>query len=524
VGQGGTSVSVVGSTITVSSSVPPFNDIFGQGATTVTVTGGQVAISSSFSPVTQILGVGAVTVTHVGGVWTVSGSGGSGGAPITSISGSGGISATAPDVNGNVIVSGTIAAFASASYIVVALDAQNPNERRLIGAGGTTVTDQGAGSTITVSSSLGQSSSFYGQGGTSVSVVGASVTISSSLPPFNDIFGQGGTSVTVTGGQVAVSSSAPPFNNLYGVGGTKVTITGDQAQVSSSVVTVVGAGGTTVTTGGGTTFTVSSSAPPFNDIFGQGGTTVTVTGGQVAVSSSAPPFNNLYGVGGTKVTITGDQAQVSSSIVTVVGAGGTTVTTGGGTTFTVSSSIPPFNDIFGQGGTTVTITGGQVAVSSSIGAQLQGSYVEVAADAQNTNSRRLVAGAGITLTDGGAGSTLTVATSGGSGGSTSAISSSVMSTSITVPALLSGSMFIMVKSTNTALTATLPNPASYPNSLIVFKDIQGFASASSLSAFLISPTNTQTTIDALTASYTFASPWGSKGFISPDGISWFTVF
>jgi hypothetical protein len=455
VGQGGTTVTVTGGVATVSSSAPPFNDIFGQGGTSVTVTGGQAAVSSSvgadrYSPFllavadpndpnarTLAAGTG-ITFSDggAGGLFTLDVTPGG-----VSILGEGGTYVTSS--GGSFTVSSSIYANVSSSYVVVGIDAENPNERRIVGAGGTTVTDNGAGSTLVISSTLGQSSSFYGQGGTSVSVVGASVTISSSAPPWNDIFGQGGTAVTVTGGQVAVSSSAPVVQNIVGQGGTSVSNTGP-------------------------TWFVSSSAAVSQSFVGQGGTMVSVVGSQVQVSSSAPPWN----------------------------------------------------DIFGQGGTAVTVTGGQVAVSSSVGANLQASFVQVALDAENTNARKLTAGSNITLTDGGAGGNLTIAAS---AGTALLVSSTFMAASVTVPALLSGSSYIMMKTTNQSMTATLPSPASYPNSLIVFKDIQGFASGGSLSTVLISPQGSET-IDALSASYTFQSPWGSKGFLSPDGISWFTVF
>jgi hypothetical protein len=78
----------------------------------------------------------------------------------------------------------------------------------------------------------------------------------------------------------------------------------------------------------------------------------------------------------------------------------------------------------------------------------------------------------------------------------------------------------MMKTSNTAMTATLPNPASYPNSPVIFWDIQGFASGGSLSAPLIQPHGSET-INALSSSITFQSPWGKMTFISPDGISWY---
>ena len=55
--------------------------------------------------------------------------------------------------------------------------------------------------------------------------------------------------------------------------------------------------------------------------------------------------------------------------------------------------------------------------SGSIGADLYAAYVQLSASAENPNARRLVAGSGITFTDTGPGGTLTVASTGGGGGS-----------------------------------------------------------------------------------------------------------
>ena len=68
----------------------------------------------------------------------------------------------------------------------------------------------------------------------------------------------------------------------------------------------------------------------------------------------------------------------------------------------------------------ITLSGstGSVTVSSPIiGDLVAAQYVTLATDTQLQNERVLTAGSGITLTDGGAGSTITIAASGGGGGS-----------------------------------------------------------------------------------------------------------
>tara|TARA_R110001632_G_scaffold55227_1_gene135271 strand:+ start:223 stop:1296 length:1074 start_codon:yes stop_codon:yes gene_type:complete len=74
-------------------------------------------------------------------------------------------------------------------------------------------------------------------------------------------------------------------------------------------------------------------------------------------------------------------------------------------------------------GTGISLTdggaGSTITIASTVSAApVDAQYVTLATDGKLTNERVLTAGSGITLTDGGAGSTITIAASGGGGGST----------------------------------------------------------------------------------------------------------
>jgi hypothetical protein len=79
------------------------------------------------------------------------------------------------------------------------------------------------------------------------------------------------------------------------------------------------------------------------------------------------------------------------------------------------SGVGGVANITGSGGTSVSTLLGLSTVSSSIGADLYGSYLTVNKDAQDPNARVIQAGSGISFTDTGPGGTFTIASTGGGG-------------------------------------------------------------------------------------------------------------
>lgn len=142
-GSGGTSIidHGAGSTLTVSSSVAA--DLF---ATYLIVSG------NSFNPNYRKLAAGTgITLVDNGAANTLVINVSSSGGTVTSISGAGG--STVTSVGGAYTVSSSIYANVSASYLVIAADSYNPNERRLVAGAGVTFVDSGVGGTLTVTTS-----------------------------------------------------------------------------------------------------------------------------------------------------------------------------------------------------------------------------------------------------------------------------------------------------------------------------------------------------------------------------------
>jgi hypothetical protein len=199
---------------------------------------------------------------------------------------------------GQVLVSSSIGDDRFASYILVSLDAENPNARFITGSGGTSITDGGVGGPLTLSSSAPVVQNIVGLGGVSTSHTGQTWFVSSSL-------------VTVSGtGGSAVSSG----------GGTTYV-------VSSSLVTVSGSGATSVSNGGGSSYVVSSSTPAATQVqfvpltaSNWNPSPTTVAQALVALASPnftatlAPTQNNLVAV-----SVSGTISKNKSGVVSLAG-------------------------------------------------------------------------------------------------------------------------------------------------------------------------------------------------------------
>ncbi len=346
--------------------------------------------------------------------------------------------------------SSSIYANVSSSYAVVALDAQNPNERKITAGTGVTINDGGPGGDLTwsvtpasgtiyadVSASyvlgaadpgLPNALTATGRGGVAVSTAMGVLNISSSLVT---VTGLGGTTVSDGGGTTYVVSSSQGVLSVISEGTTVASIAGTVLTISSSAgggeTYVQGAGGTSVSGIGtsGNPYVISSSVPAVGNIVGLGGTSVTF-GQTTFVSSSAPPFNDLYGVGGTSVTITGDQAKVSSSlgsVTSVLGIGGASTSQSTGPTVTISASLGSITSITGQGGiaviqgtgpsTVLSMSSGITSILGSGGTSVIYGTGPTATVSSSLGITSLTAGSGISITQATGPSPTITATGGG---------------------------------------------------------------------------------------------------------------
>lgn len=441
-------VSVFGGDVTVSGTLTAFQGFSG-------------SLTQLSSGIPYIIGVGSVTVTTNSlGQVILSGTGGASG--FTSATGSGGTSVS-NDGLGNYTISSSVGAAKYSSYVVIGLDADNPNERKLTAGSGISITDDGPDNNVLISTTA-SSGTIYADLYGSYAVV----TADAELPNAFVVTGQGGITVSHSTGFLFISSSVI---TVAGTGGTAVTDGGGTAfTVSSSVGAdlfasyvvmgidavnqnerkLTGSVGIIVTDGGtggnatvginnnviatvsGTTFTgpvvasgglsgslqlLSNGTMPY--IVGQGLINVyTSSSGQVVVSASISSITNILGAGGSTVTQLGTVFTVSSSIgadpgasyvlfATDAGLPNSLVATGQGSVtvakagglLNISSSLVT---VVGVGGTTVADGGGTTyTVSSSIGASPSSSYVVIGLDAENPNERQLVARGDIKLTDNG---------------------------------------------------------------------------------------------------------------------------
>ena len=139
----------------------------------------------------------------------------------------------------------------------------------------------------------------------------------------------------------------------------------------------------------------------------------------VVMSLNGTLTNERVLAAGTGISLTdggvGSNATIANTGVTSNVAGtGISVSSATGASTIANTGVTSLGA--GDGITLSGSTGGVTVSSPIIGDLVAAQYVTLATDTQLQNERVLTAGSGITLTDGGAGSTITIAASGGGGG------------------------------------------------------------------------------------------------------------
>jgi hypothetical protein len=138
------------------------------------------------------------------------------------------------------IATGSGGTTSSASYLVASSEPTLPNRRQMSGGLGTTVTDNGAGSTFTfnvdpaVIPFLSSSNTFTGNNTFTHGLTGSIQQLPAGAGAY--IVGIGGLSITTSSnGQIVISGSSGTSFSVLGTGGSTVSQTGTTFTVSSSV-------------------------------------------------------------------------------------------------------------------------------------------------------------------------------------------------------------------------------------------------------------------------------------------------
>lgn len=437
-----------------STTVPDPITITGAGGTTVTQSGNDFTISSSTTssfadpnaayvlgeadpalPRSIVaVGEGSVVVSMASGSLVISGS-------VVAISAVGGTSVMENSGSTSFVLSSSIVQLDSTnSFINVVEDSGSRftlsgNVVQVAGVGGTSVSVDQTGSYFTVSSSVGVHN-ISGLGLAQVSSSGSNYTINVPLQNAADAnasyvlessdAGLSNSWVLAATGSVYLLTGTNSYGNrslilsasntwLTGSGGTSVWLlfSGSTTVVSSSVFQVVSANTASigVVADSGSRFTLSGNVPQITSNTQM--VTVDNTHSYFTLSGS---LYNFFGVGGVSVTTGsgGSTVYVSGSAQTVTnisGSGGIRVTNTG-SDYVISGTLPTVQNIIGSNGTMATTTGTTVVISSAkpeTGAE----FILLAATGSLPNARTITAGTGITLTDSGAGSALTVSATGG---------------------------------------------------------------------------------------------------------------
>ena len=388
--------------------------IIGIGGIAVTTNSlGQVIISGSSG--FTITGSGDIGVSQVGSIYTISSSAGAHThAAYLQLSSSvlnprarlftasGGTSMFDLGAGSTLTVSSSVGADTHAAYLQLTSSVINPRSRLLTASGGTSMTDGGPGSTLTLSSSIGADRfASYLQ-----------VSLTGTNPQARRLIGGNGISITDAGpgGNVTIASVGGSVDPGAGFIVTQLTASvpsGRRLTGGASInITDFGSGSNVVVSDTGYHWATSGTGR----IHSTGSVSVDSQGRYADQLGTDVYFYVSGTIAGTRKAVFGGDVYVSGAIVALDGPGftGSLTRLATGQTYLV-----------GVGGTGITTNSlGQVLVSSSIGPNRQASYALVSPDAQNPNARTIVAGTGISISDGGPGGSLVITATGtGTGGS-----------------------------------------------------------------------------------------------------------
>ena len=302
--------------------------------------------------------------------------------------------------NGQIVIASTASTTdVSASYVTIGNTGSLPNERALVAGTGLTLADGGAGSTV----SLGINNNVVAtlSGSVFTGVVSASAGLSGSLqqvgPGIPYLLSQGSiTLITMSNGQVIISGSSA------GGGTTNINVSGGDPGPSYLVLN------TTASLSSERVFSVSGSS------------------GLKAVDSG--PNGNLSLSIDNSVVATLSGSTFTGPVSASAGLSGSLQQVGPGLSYLVAGNL-------------IAITSqssGQIIIASTAStSDVSASYVTIGNTGSLPNERALAAGVGLTLIDGGAGSSVTLG-----------INNNVVAT-------LSGSVFTGVVSASAGLSGSL---------------------------------------------------------------------
>jgi hypothetical protein len=299
-----------------------------------------------------------------------------GGTPFITVP-SGNVISVSTGSNGQIILSGSggsnIGAPLGSAYVTIGADAQLPSDRALTAGTGLTLVDAGAGSTVTLAINNGTVATISGSTFTGAIVAAAAGGIT---------------------GSITQTTAATPF--ITAPSGNAITVsTGSNGQIILSASISGGSGAPTTSP----YVTIGSDASLSAERALTAGTGILLTDGGANSTVTLGINNNVV------ATISGSTFTGAITAVLNGGITGSITRLVGGTPFI---TVPSGNVI-----SVSTGSNGQIILSgsggSNIGAPLGSAYVTIGTDAQLSSERSLTAGTGLSLTDGGAGSTATLA-------------------------------------------------------------------------------------------------------------------
>lgn len=308
------------------------------------------------------------------------------------------IAEMAPQVGlGDGSTPGSLQAFAnsvaSSSIMLTVATSSLPGARVLTAGSNVSIIDSGPGGTITISAATSGS-------GADASAAFLLVSATGSLPNSRTVSAGPGITVTDNGAGNSFSISASLL------AGSNITINqvGNSLAISSSQGSFVSSVGATspINSSGGTTPTISISAATTSSAGSMSAADKTKLDG---LPSSVP--SSYTSISASYVTLATDSTLTNERVLTA-GNGIAIVDAGANSSVTVSASLLAGDNV------SINLVGNSYAISASIPTQtvyadISASYITVATTSSLPNERALASGTGITITDGGANSNITVA-------------------------------------------------------------------------------------------------------------------